>query len=612
MEHLKRLEALWLQLATKSQLSEFVSQKDVESFQRRTLGEGFAFLTVALPRLFKSLDAAFAASQLEPVIGFKTGKGIAYPLFLSKAWSIIFNEDGSLKPYDKAQAGAVLCIRQLSAVFYKLELEYTKEQEESVISAFKQSERDLDVLDLTRPVLRPTLERARKIMARLLSGVDPLDIRPRHGGGSSACRVVPWERYCSFRYIPRLNEVFPYDQYFFYNSTHLCDNLHELVESEEVEPRARVVFVPKDSRGPRLISCEPREFMFIQQGLMAKLYETVERYPAINGQVGFTDQSRNRELAKEGSREGTFATLDLKEASDRVSWDLVRTIFPDNWVQALGASRSLGTELPDGTYVPFKKFAPMGSACCFPVEALLFWSIALAAAKVDETYLKRLFHNRLSPKLDMRMSVFGDDVIVPTEVTQQVMDAYHQCGLLVNIDKSYWSGPFRESCGGDFFMGHNVAPVRVKALPLQRSDCDSIHNYSHVRHRICQSINLLMAKYDSGTDVMGLQELFCSWYGDTATTTRWRYVDDKLEVLTNGLFLISTVTTAPARTKRRWNPHLHRLEFKVPCLRSVDVYIDADRWGMVMRRELENLAERPSDLGTLAKRVRTYHGWVPV
>lgn len=608
MENMKRLVSLWTLLATESQLSEFVSAKDIAVLTTRSQGEGMTFLTVTLPRLFKSLDAALAASQLETVVGFKSGSNHVYPVFLKKAWETIFNKDGTLRPFEAAQVGAVACIRQLSAIFYKLELDYTPEQESNVISAFLQTEVDLGSLDLTAPHLEGLLERARKVVRRLLAGVNPLEIRPRHGGGSSACQVKPWERYCSFRYIPRLCEVFPYDKYFFYNQTHVCDNMHELLEAEEAEPRARVVFVPKDSRGPRLISCEPREFMFIQQGLMDLLYKTVERQPAIAGQIGFTDQTRNRELAKLGSQDQSYATLDLKEASDRVSWELVRTIFPENWVAALGASRSQSTELPDGTVVPFRKFAPMGSACCFPVEAICFWAIAHAAIG-DAGYTSKVFRNRLS-KTDMRMSVFGDDVIVPTRFAETVMEALESCGLLINRDKSYWSGSFRESCGGDYFHGHNVTPIRCKQLIHSESTAGSSGNYARARHRTSKLVNNLLAKYAEGTDTIGLHRLYESWYGPTPRTDRWEVKDDQLVVHLDGLWLIDQQVNVPPSYRRRWNPRLCRQEFRVPIMRSVDIIVDSDRWGQVLRRELEKLSEQPTACGTLAKRVHYKYGWI--
>lgn len=631
-EQIKRLVSIWKLLATKSQLSEFVEPQDIEVFQRRALAEGLPFLTVTLPRLFKSLDRALSTFQLEEIEGWKRKKGCSYPIMLNKAWETLFTEEGILR-FEARQcspeflkeseeyrqlhaslAGAVACIRQLSAIFYKLELPYTDDQESDCIKAFLNAEDDLRQLDTSKWSKLPLLIRARRILAWLLAGIDPTDIRPKHGSGASACKLKPYERYESFRFIPRLHEVFPQDSYFFYSLSHFVEIQDVFLAAGECDPMARVVFVPKDSRGPRLISCEPREFMFIQQGLWSKLNDVVRSRPAIAAQVGFTDQTRNQRMAYEGSIDPSkYATLDLKEASDRVSLELVETLFPENWVRALRASRSLGTILPDGTKVPLAKFAPMGSACCFPIEALCFWSIGLAAMQADRDYLRRLFRNALHSDEDVSISVFGDDIIVPTHESGRVMAALESVGLLVNRDKSYWTGSFRESCGGDFFQGVNVTPVRVKALPL---------NDNQSRNRMCNLMNNLIATYGAdGVIEYYIHELMSSWYGAIPISPNYEKVlpfdvrkdefGDRVQMvrLHDGVTLYGRYLDVHPRYKRRYNKCLHRREFKVLVCRSVHVNVNCDSWGSVMRRELQQLKEQTADRCALAKRTRIKYSW---
>jgi hypothetical protein len=621
-DSLKRLASYWGRLTTETQLSEYVTPADRQTFTRRTQAEGLTFLTVTLPRLFKSLDAAFASSKLIAPVGFKAKKNHAYPLFLVKAWEAIFNKDGSLKPVDQIQMGAVICIRQLSAIFYKLEMPHTETQISEVISSFLEAEEDLASLDLSDPYVVRILERAKGLVHRLLGGVNPLDIRPRHGSGSSACRVKPWERYSSFRYIPRLNEVYPYDEYFFYNKTHLVDRLGDLLNAEEAEPAARVVFVPKDSRGPRLISCEPREFMFIQQGLMAKLYESVRPYPAIARMISFTDQTRNQKLARIGSVDESLATIDLKEASDRVSLKLVKAIFPDNWFAALTACRSLSTTLPDGTNVPLDKFAPMGSACCFPVEAICFWAIALAAKPRDRDYLNSLFSRRITGRTKERqkcltLAVYGDDIIVSTPETESVIQALELCGLLVNKDKSYWKGPFRESCGGDFLNGVNVTPVRLKHLP---------DNNNRSALRIADHFNQMIGNKHTEYPECLFHSLFQEWYGPVAISANWwTRLEDSRERTNrmrnstdpnkngkafNGLALRGRYNSIPNAFKTRWNPMLQQREVRVLKESAIHREVNSDRWGQVLRREVEPSTFQPAHLCALAKRTRIKYGWI--
>jgi len=620
---MKRLAALWRLLATKTRLSAYVEASDVETIERRSQAEGITFFTVTLPALYKALDAATRGSTFVMPEGFVRAEGCNYPLLLAKAWSLIFDKDGTLLPTREVNVGAVACIRQLSAMFYKLELQYTKDQTDKVLQRFIRTEEDLKGLALFQLPTRQLLNRARKTVHRLLSGVNPHDIRPRHGSGSSSCRVIPWERYESFRFIPRLNREFPYTQYFFYNMTHLCDNVSQLLNSVVADPYARCVFVPKDSRGPRLISCEPREFMYIQQGLMTLMYKKVEERKAIAGQIGFTDQTRNQRLAKQGSIDGLSASLDLTEASDKVSLELVDYLFPDNWVSALRACRSKGTELPDGTLMPLRKFAPMGSACCFPVEAICFWSIALAAMPLGDDYYNRLFRDHLRAD-DAVLSVFGDDIIVPTRFVERVIQALELVGLEVNRDKSYWSGPFRESCGGDYFLGVDVAPVRVRTLP------DSDDNAA--KFRMASTFNNMLDKYGTKYNESLFHDLFEEWYGPVPKSSRFatRETDDKglPWVMTpqgviqggvgspysvqafNGLALKSEYTDVPNTFRSRWNKRLQRREYRIPIRCPIDFDVNIDRWGQVLRRELQELsAERPAALCALPKRISYKYGW---
>jgi hypothetical protein len=60
------------------------------------------------------------------------------------------------------------------------------------------------------------------------------------------------------------------------------------------------------------------------------------------------------------------------------------------------------------------------------------------------------------------VSVYGDDIIVPTEMSASVMEDLESFGLRVNQNKSYNTGLFRESCGGDFYAGVCVTPVYVR------------------------------------------------------------------------------------------------------------------------------------------------------
>jgi len=230
----------------------------------------------------------------------------------------------------------------------------------------------------------------------------------------------------------------------------VCDSFQTWEGLDDKDLPARVVLVPKDSRGPRLISCEPVDNQWIQQGLHRAIVRHVEHSPLTRYNVHFTDQGPNQRGALLGSTYGKYATLDLNEASDRVHLELVRLLFPEHIVKCFECCRSLSTVLPNGQEIRLQKFAPMGSALCFPVLALTIWAILTAGAHDTDTRESIL--------------VYGDDVIVPTAHAANAIEQLESFGLKINRDKSCTSGFFRESCGVEAFLGKDITPVRLRTV----------------------------------------------------------------------------------------------------------------------------------------------------
>lgn len=199
---------------------------------------------------------------------------------------------------------------------------------------------------------------------------------------------------------------------------------------------------------------------------MRVLSDAIETNPLTRGQVNFVDQTVNQEAAWRNSVTGKAATIDLKDASDRVSVALVELLFPDNWTEHLLAARSDATRLTDGRTVELRKFAPMGSATCFPVEALCFFALSVASVYLDGyptgTPLPRRISRTAVRKAAGSILVYGDDLVIPVTNCHSVIQTLEMFHLKVNTQKSYSTGFFRESCGVDAFSGFNVTPVRIK------------------------------------------------------------------------------------------------------------------------------------------------------
>lgn len=681
----EQLSAVWLTLTNDTKLSSYVTEEDKIYFEERVRAEGLSFLTVALPKLGKSMYAAFESGVLAPVEGIKRVKGCPYPYFLRKAWETLFDKEGNLRWYaynaggvhnpisryvyleeEDMYSSAAACIAQLTLMFYKLKMPHSEQQVKDVSTSFIANEEFLKTFSLEKAVtedfeLAYVLIQARRFINRLLCGYNPLDIVPAHGSGASSCKTKPWERYGKPRFVPKLDAVFDYGTWFYSGGNGLVDKLDELASLEvHQELSARVCFVPKDSRGPRLISTEPREYMYIQQGLMTMLYKAIESNANVRSMVSCIDQSRNRRLAWWSSQHGTHATIDLKDASDLVSLELVEFLFPSNWVTALKACRSVQTELPDGTIVPLKKFAPMGSACCFPVEALVFWAISLASVARQkgtdpdgigdwifrspkpvrmDIKTERLVHALSIGSEKALVHVFGDDIIVPTDCSIKVIETLEKVGLKVNRSKCFTKGPFRESCGGDYFLGRNIAPVKWNYIPETIGSKDTV-NYA--KFRACDSMNNLIMRYGTWELSDRFAALFGEWYhpipqvafrdlpnpdalfeGELDNGSDPQGLLSVLGTKSNpkGLALIDSmfITIPPLYTRKgklvkteRMHPRHFVKQVFLECEVAVDLKIDNSDWCHVLRALLNKGGLKGTRVVSLAKRYKYRRQWVTV
>lgn len=444
------------------------STRDILTITGRFATEGMSFLTKTLPSLGKCLDEALGRDYPFPKRhSFELSKKSPYlPKFLGEFWTRIFSTDGDVMDLQfgtdgyLSQVVAVRAVRQICYLLYKLELPYSPDQEAAVIDKFVSTDRELpeetDEENLS-PRASRTLENARLLIWWVLKDLNPWAIIPSHGPGAVATGEKSWEKMKFSRLYTRLDDVYPYSDFMFFNYSHLCDELDTLEDLEtRHESVAKVCLVPKDSRGPRLISMEPLEMQWIQQGLMKELFRKIEDPSSLcSGYVNFTYQDVNRRLALAESESGDFVTLDMEEASDRVSMWLVARLFPEPLLNCLRACRSGFTILPDGRQISLKKFAPMGSAVCFPVEALVFWALSVGSL-VDLQWRP--------PIVVPPVYVYGDDIVMRKHDYIAIEPLFKEFHLKFNEGKCCTGRFFRESCGMDAFRNMNVTPLRCRTL----------------------------------------------------------------------------------------------------------------------------------------------------
>lgn len=144
---------------------------------------------------------------------------------------------------------------------------------------------------------------------------------------------------------------------------------------------SRLRFVPKNLKVARSICMEPNTLMFFQQAVLGRILELM-RASSFSRFINLEDQQRNRDLALFGSYSSEIDTLDLSAASDSVHIDLVKKIFPPSWLIPMLVTRTHEVQAVNGT-ITVNKFAPMGSALCFPTQCLIFASVCILAACIS-------------------------------------------------------------------------------------------------------------------------------------------------------------------------------------------------------------------------------------
>jgi hypothetical protein len=302
---------------------------------------------------------------------------------------------------------------------------------------------------------------------------------------------------------------------------------------------SEIIFVPKNAKTDRVIAIEPSLNGFIQKGVGGYIRKRLRERAGVD----LNDQSINQSLAQYGSRTGELATVDLSMASDTIAKELVRELLPEEWFALLSTSRcEQGTIKATGETVWFQKFSSMGNAYTFELESLIFF--ALSQACVDQLKGEQ-------PEQLHAVSVYGDDLVVPCYAVPLLLEVLDFCGFKANKSKTYSFGPFRESCGKDFFHGTSVRPVFIKD---RISTVESAFKVANSLRRYANSRNALF-----GCD----ERLLEPWSRIVSRIPRrFRYF---ISEGYGDVGLISNFDEAsPPRARNGWEGFVSRALFRVP------------------------------------------------
>lgn len=578
-----------------------------------TLGHrGLGLFTLDLPHLDALLLSALERGRLVLTGPLSTAvsKRIQVPRLFSGLWLRVFHKDSCLK--SDPDINAIAFLRQLTRLGKNLVVDCSRGRVKSTVEGYHNVEenlrtpdldwsgdeidlckaaslglddldrcdRTISLPDLFRPLQdgrgwecavtgmrdRVLLQQCQQV-ADLVIGSFP-ELLPlqysmelqdagegigfKHGPGAVAAGQKGHDKCLFPDWSAKLDRVFP-----FIHSGKMPSEERAPPRNHEVP--SRLICVPKSAKSPRLIAAEPVEHQWCQQLLWSWIRREVDS-GICRHFLNFRRQELSAELVLSASRDRKLATVDLSDASDRLSCWTVERVFRSkpSILRALHAARTrwlvdrISTN--HGLFIKLKKFASQGTATTFPVQSLVFLVIALASAIGDSPVTLEAVR-----RLRGKVRVYGDDIIIPTHGYARLVRLMELLQLKVNVAKSYKDGHFRESCGTDGYRGYDVTPVSPKILT-----CDGPASIQAVIDTIN---NLFYKGY---------------WHAsDSLRTTLPPHVQRGLRIvgpLEDGqVGLASFVGSHEAHLKTRWNPGLHRHE--VRTWQSMPRTITRDRQG---------------------------------
>lgn len=238
--------------------------------------------------------------------------------------------------------------------------------------------------------------------------------------------------------------------------------------SQDTVRKVAVRAVPKSYKASRIIAMEDT----YRQAKAKRYFRALDKY--LPDEIDLHDQTKGQNYAYLGSVSGELATIDLSHASDCISKLLFRQIFPEEAVRVIDPLLA-NFNVINGVTRLTQQMSTAGNALTFILESLVFWAISRAACEWAS-----LFQEDPQP---IHLCIYGDDIGVPTQYAQTVIEWLEKLGFRVNTSKSYYSPEllYRESCGAEYYKGINVSSLYYPRFPIQgkfRNDVCVLSDYT--------------------------------------------------------------------------------------------------------------------------------------
>lgn len=239
-----------------------------------------------------------------------------------------------------------------------------------------------------------------------------------------------------------------------------------------------IMAVPKNYKTPRIIGKEPA---YRQYHMQARRKALTKALTPRRCMLDLSDQGMSREKCRYAAKFGRYASIDLSSASDRISKSLYRSIFPLDVIRdfdtLLSDEFSIGTK-----YYTMQMFSTSGSALTFVLESIVFLAIALLAYRIHGLFTNYEDNCEIP-------CIYGDDMLVDTNTFDLTCELLTACGLVVNTDKSFAEGRYRESCGVEYYGDQETTTIYWPRKPISLDSAESIQSLISLQHK-CHEITI--------------------------------------------------------------------------------------------------------------------------
>jgi hypothetical protein len=434
--------------------------RDCRTVKVRIKNEGVYFLTTALPALMNDLLIQLEGGDAD-YVGFRKQANQNYPLFLNRMFEIVKSERYTVL----VQAAALDTIYNVSCCFKKLRGSPDVVSHKEQYYEFVATDAEIGAINFSDESLQSILRSASTQWDNFAADISLDDVAcvPRPGPGATVDSIQKCERYAPHTMYKTLNDVFPYDEWFYPDMWSVNEESRKYLSlTKAYEPYSEYLLVPKTYVKWRGICKETNEAQFFQQALRRLLAKHIKS--KLSKHLPLDDQSVHATLALEASIDRENATIDESEASDRIARLLV-SIITSNTPELHDALMAVSTRyIKPPSFAGKKfllkthKFAPMGSGVCFPIMSLVHLFLVKAIILCHAHDIP--FPDRKA--LTQRVSVYGDDIVLPSSIVPLVYEWLPKFGMKINQTKSFVKSFFRESCGCHAYKGIDITPVFIK------------------------------------------------------------------------------------------------------------------------------------------------------